>query len=173
MNSPPKTLPSVSQQQRQINRYLAKAYAVYSGQKTYQVIARIAVDIAHKAGYAGSRNIIVRKAVFDHFVKHFTDKSGNIDTQRLFQFVRTLLFPDEIYQSSKGRLNFFKNLENFIENQVVVDKARDVPNTSLVVTQFDNLLINAKDKKYIQRQKNTMKQVFSSNSGRTGYCSFI
>lgn len=149
-----------------INKYLSNAYKVYSGQKPYQVIARIADDVANKAEFSGNKDIIIRKAIFDHFSNHFIDPTtGTVDKQRLFNVIKSINIPDEIYQSKEGRLNFFKNLENNIERQVIIAKDSMLPGYSSVITQFDNNLENTKDLKYSIRQKNKAKKIFPSESG--------
>lgn len=159
----------VSGLSKKIKKYLARAYQVYSGQKRCHVVAEITEDVAKRTGYSNRKNIIIKRAVVDHFSIHYIDSNTKlVDKNRLFRFVETLNIPDEIYQSKCGRLSFFRKICGVIENQVVVDKEQDTRTVSLVVTQFDNFLKNKKDIKYLKRQKNTTNQVFLRDSGRAG-----
>ncbi len=139
------------------------------GQKICSIVAVLNESIALKTSYQLRTIITITKTVFEHFSKHFLNKqTGQIDTKRLFQFVFTLNYPDEIFQNTDGRLHFFKmNFHNCV-NQVVVDKASTFRTKSIVVTHFDNFLDKSKDKKYLYRQKNTMRLVFLRDLGRAG-----
>lgn|GEM_PF-1679196 len=152
--------------QKIINRYLAKAYQVYIGDKPYAVIAKITKVVAFKTGYQENTNIVIKKTVFDHFSKHFVDrKTKLIDRQKLFLFVKTLNTPNEIHLSKDGKLRYFKVLTNLVENEVIIKKDTDLASKSQVITQFENNLLDKRDLKYSSRQKNTSLKVFFDSGG--------
>lgn len=155
---------------KKLKKYLGKAYQVYVGDKPHAVVARIAKIIAKKVSYQKNREIIVKKETFSHFVKHFIDKkTKTVYKQKLFLFVKTINKPNEIYLSKDGKLRYFKQLRNFIENEVIIDKDLKLKNKSLVVTQFENNLLDKRDFKYSLRQKNTSFKVFLDSRGAPTY----
>ncbi|PIR61607.1 MAG: hypothetical protein COU66_02900 [Candidatus Pacebacteria bacterium CG10_big_fil_rev_8_21_14_0_10_44_11] len=161
-----KTLPSTSQKRKIINKYFSNAYAVYDKQKSFHIIALIINEVASKTNYMGNERIIIRKSIFDHFLKHVIDKkTGKIDKKQLFQLVVTLNVPDEIYYSKEGKLRFFRKVRGKIENEVIVNKDLKLLDMSCVLTQFTNNLDNKKDMKYSRRQKNTSIKVFFNSGG--------
>ncbi len=163
-----------------INRYLKNAYKVYSGQKPYQVVAKISNDVAKKTGYEGYQDITVKQAFFDKIIEGhpniFKDpKTGEVNKQRLFSFVRTLNIPDEIRQAKPSqRLNYFRELENKAVNLVVIDKdltpPTNLPKSSTTITDFTINPNKPKRANYLKSIKNTSDEVFSRSGGTdTGY----
>lgn len=134
-------------------KYYQNAYLVQCDRKSEATIAIIPKKLAKITGYYKRVQIIITKNGFLHFEKHFTNKkTGIIDTTKLFQFIDTLNAPDEIYQNYDNRLHYFKSMSPYCVYQVVIDKATNFPFRSIIVTQFDNNIKIAKDKKYLQRQ---------------------
>lgn len=101
------------------------------------------------------KDIVVKKAFFDHIsVKH-----PEIDRGKLFDFVKTLNIPDEIYQLPiKAKLNFFRKIENDFTNIVGTLNKKD----QQVVTSF---LTNSKN--YPENIKKTAKAVYLKSGGGT------
>jgi len=137
----------------QINSYLKNAYKVYSGQKPEMIIANLADDVVKRTNLP--KDIVVKKAFFDHIsVKH-----PEIDRGKLFDFVKTLNIPDEIYQLPiKAKLNFFRKIENDFTNIVGTLNKKD----QQVVTSF---LTNSKN--YPENIKKTAKAVYLKSGGGT------
>lgn len=153
----PQTRGVSESQSQKINKYLSNAYKVFSGQKSEQVVANLVEDVAKKTKLP--KDIVVKKTFFDHIAECHPE----LNRQQLFDFVKTLNIPDEIYQLSKEqRLNFFRNLENKTINLVSTGKDWIKPQQN-VITSF--IPQDAKELKYVEGIKNTSKKVFPINSG--------
>lgn len=161
--------------QKIVNRYLAKAYQVYVGDKPHAVIARITRNVAKIANYQSYRNIIVKKSFFNKIITGHPNIFINKETQKvniknLFNFIKTLNIPNEIRQISKTkRLIYLRLINNKSVDLAIVDKNTFSPptcKTSIIITNF--LISSNKNKrvKYLQNIKNTSYEVFSY-SGRT------
>lgn len=144
----------------QINKYLKNAYKVYSGQKAYQVVANLSDDLAKTTNFP--KSVVVKKAFFGKMAESHPE----IGRDKLFNFVKTLNIPDEVYQISKeNRLNFFRNLKNKTLNIVSTGKDWKQPQQN-VITSFN--AIDPKEMKYVNKIKNTSNKVFPINSGGAG-----
>jgi len=128
---------------KRIYLYLSRAYQVFDGQKPWAVVAQLPKDI------------IVRR----EFFKHIEKRHPEIDKNKLFAFVRTLNFPDEIYQlKQKDKFNFLRKLENNFINVVGI---LDQKKRQVVTSFFTN------KKNYIRNIKKTSREVFFESFRRT------
>lgn len=148
---------------KKINKYLKNAYKVATGQKDFAFVAQLSKEVIQKTGLPA--DVAVQKSFFEHLAKNHPE----LNPVNLFDFVKTLNFPDEIYQlPEKRKLNFFKELENQIVNLVATGMDKNLPQSNVITT----ILMSIKGSKrrnrtkYIQNIKNTSEEVFSS-SGRT------
>ena len=114
-----------------IKKYLSNAYKVYSGQKPFQIVAKLADDIIKKTNLP--KEVVVTKTFYDHLSKAHSE----IPKEKIFQFVKTLNIPDEIYKLPlQEKLNFFRTLEDSFVNVVGTFKKGEGITAQQVVTSF-------------------------------------
>lgn len=144
--------------QQSIQKYLTRAYKVYDNQSVANTVAQISKDVMQKTNLP--KNIIVTQAFFEKMIQRHPE----IPKNRLFEFVKTLNIPDEIYQlPEKSRLNFFRNLEEL--TNIVGTRMK---NNQQVVTS-----ILTSSKKYPERIKKTAEAVFLKDARGTATSSSL
>ena len=142
---------------------------MYSGQVDSRVIAHLRLRNSNNANPAIIR-VLIHLSTFVHIEKHFIDQLTNqVDTQKLFLFVKVLLDPDEVYETDLNKFRFFKVFSNSIEHEVIIELKDIKKNIYRVLTHFENDLKDKRDQKYSERQKNTSKKVFLILEGRSHY----
>ncbi len=134
-----------------IEKHIRNAYKVYSKQKVSAVIMN---------------NSIYKIIVYDSFFKKLSLNHSEIENIQIFDFVKTLYLPDEIYQRPDEKLNFFRYISDIRLHIVSIGKDKYL-NQFNVVTSFYVNLSSKNKRNYIQKLKKTSKVVFFRTPGRT------
>jgi hypothetical protein len=155
------TAKSSKLQDLKLAAYMDKARKVYEGKSPAEMVAQLSDDIAKRTNLP--KDIVVKQSFFEKMAQDHPE----IPQGRLFNFVKTLNIPDEIYQlPKKEKLNFFKKLEDETVNLVSTGKDFDLPQSN-VITSFEiNPLKKGRDK-YILKIKKTGEPVYLKDSGGT------
>lgn len=145
----------------QSKKYLSNAYKVFSGQKEWAVVAKIAEDASKNANI--DRDVVVKESFF----QKMAERHPEVSKEKLFAFVRTLNFPDEIYRiEEQNRVNFFREIENEMMNVVGTQQTKD---GHLIKTSF----LVPRQKKYLENIRKTAEAVFLNDSSGGAAVSLI